>query len=189
MNLINVDERSILNIVKKICIENINTNDIVVDMTIGNGHDTLFLAKLVENGYVFGFDIQSSAINTTDILLKQNNINNYQLFLESHENIDNTLKDYNKKISLILFNLGYLPGGNKFIMTNHESTLNAIINGLKMLKEHGIMLIVFYPHEEGVKEANYVKDYLKTNNIDYNDYHNTNNTYAPYLVTIKKENI
>lgn len=186
MNLINVDERSILNVVKKICTKNILDKDFVIDMTIGNGYDTLFLAKLVPNGYVFGFDIQNTAINNTDNLLKQNNISNYQLFLENHENIDITLKNYKKKISLILFNLGYLPGGNKDIMTNYKSTLQAVIKGLDMLTKTGIMLIVFYPHEEGIKEANYVKEYLNTNNIDYNEYHNTSNTYAPYLVEINK---
>lgn len=36
--------------------------DIVVDATMGNGHDTQFLAELVgENGHVYAFDIQESA--------------------------------------------------------------------------------------------------------------------------------
>lgn len=59
--------RSILNMVKKICNENINKNDIVVDMTIGNGHDTLFLAGISKK--VFGFDIQSIAVENTIKLL------------------------------------------------------------------------------------------------------------------------
>ena len=55
--------RSILNMVKKICNENITKNDYVVDMTIGNGNDTLFLANISKK--VFGFDIQDIAIKNT----------------------------------------------------------------------------------------------------------------------------
>lgn len=182
-----VNERSILNTVKKLCIRNIKESDIVVDMTVGNGNDTLFLANLIPNGYVFGFDIQEDAINKTLNLLKENNITNYKLFQESHENIDITLKDYKNNISLILFNLGYLPGGNKNIMTNHESTLNAVKKSLNMLKDDGTILIVFYPHKEGLKEALSVRKYLDTSNISYTQYYNTTNTYAPYLVEIKKK--
>ena len=45
--------------------EKVNTNDICVDMTIGNGNDTLYLSKTVESGKVFGFDIQDKAIKNT----------------------------------------------------------------------------------------------------------------------------
>ena len=41
----------------------VTSGDIVVDATLGNGHDTLFLAKLVgESGRVYGFDVQEHAI-------------------------------------------------------------------------------------------------------------------------------
>ena len=55
--------RSILNMVKKICNENVNKSDIVVDMTVGNGNDTLFLSGISK--MVYGFDIQDEAINNT----------------------------------------------------------------------------------------------------------------------------
>lgn len=42
------------------------TGDYVVDATMGNGHDTLFLAQLVgENGKVDAFDIQEAALLAT----------------------------------------------------------------------------------------------------------------------------
>ena len=63
--------RSILNMVKKICSENITKNDFVVDMTVGNGNDTLFLSNISKK--VFGFDIQGVAIENTKTLLKENN--------------------------------------------------------------------------------------------------------------------
>ena len=44
-----------------------------MDATVGNGHDTVFLARLVgETGKVIGFDIQEQAIkNTTERLEKR----------------------------------------------------------------------------------------------------------------------
>ena len=87
---------------------------------------------------------------------------------------------------MILFNLGYLPCGDKSITTNHESTLKAVINSLDMLDNNGLILIVFYPHPEGKFEAQVVLDYLKQNNIGYKIYKNTPNEDAPYLVVINR---
>ena len=178
--------RSILNKVRQICENNLKNNDLAVDMTIGNGNDTLFLSKLVNKGFVFGFDIQQKAIDNTNKLLKENNINNYKLFNSSHDNIDIILKDYIGKISLILFNLGYLPNGDKTITTNHKTTLNAIKKALKMLNKKGIILIVIYSHKEVKKEEKAIKNYLIKNSIIYNEYHNTINKNSPYLIEIRK---
>lgn len=176
--------RSILNMVKKICIEHVTKDDLVIDMTVGNGHDTLFLAGISKK--VFGFDIQSIAIENTKKLLNDNNVYNYELFNVSHDKVSKVLNEYKHNIKLILFNLGYLPCGDKSITTNHESTLKAVINGLDMLDNNGLILIVFYPHLEGKLEAKVVLDYLNQNNINYKIYKNTPNNDAPYLVVINK---
>lgn len=174
--------RSILNMVKKICLENISCYDYVIDMTVGNGFDTLFLANISKK--VFGFDIQSKAINITRNLLNKENITNYELINTSHEFVDTVLNKYLHKIKLILFNLGYLPGGDKSITTKSDTTLKALINARNMLTKDGLILIVFYPHEEGKKESKVVLDYLDKFNIKYNVYKNTPNENAPYLVVI-----
>lgn len=176
--------RSILNMVKKICSENITKNDYVVDMTVGNGNDTLFLANISKK--VFGFDIQGVAIENTKKLLRENNVYNYELFNISHEKINDVLKEYENNIKLILFNLGYLPCGDKSITTNHETTLNAVKNSLSMLCDNGLILIVFYPHPEGKLEAQVVLEYLNKNKLEYKIYKNTPNMDAPYLVVINK---
>ena len=176
--------RSILNKVNQIIENNIKPNDIVIDMTCGNGNDTLFLSKIVNKGFVYGFDIQDNAINNTKKLLEENNITNYKLFKSSHDNVDKYLSDYIGKISLILFNLGYLPNGDKNITTKSSTTLKALKKAIKMLNLKGIILIVIYPHEEGKKEEKVIKNYL--NDIKYNEYHNTDNKNAPYLIEIKE---
>ena len=153
-------------------------------MTVGNGNDTLFLANISKK--VFGFDIQDIAIKNTTKLLEENNVDNYELFNISHDKIDIVLNKYKNNIKLILFNLGYLPCGDKFITTNHETTLNAIKSSLDMLKNDSLILVVFYPHPEGKLEAKVVLDYLNNYNLNYTIYKNTPNEDAPYLVVISK---
>lgn len=174
--------KSILNRVNLICNEFIKKGDIVVDATCGNGNDTLMLSKLAKK--VFSFDVQKKAIENTKKLLDKNAVDNVTLINDSHENIDIVLKKYKNKISLALFNLGYLPGGDKSITTNHISTLNAIKKGIKMLNKKGIILVTCYPHEEGKKESIEIINYLNKNNIKYLTYHNTTNKNAPYLIEI-----
>lgn len=177
--------KSILNKQKQILENNLKPNDIVVDATIGNGNDTLFLANIITKGHIFGFDIQDEAITNTTKLLKENNINNYTLYKENHENIYKILKDYQNKISCVIYNLGYLPNGDKNITTKKESTIKSINEALKLLNNKGFILIVVYPHEEGIKEAKAIKK-LNIPNYIINEYHNTDNINAPYLIEIKK---
>lgn len=172
---------TILNRAKQLIMNNTKDNDLVIDATIGNGNDTLFLSNIVTRGHVFGFDIQDVAINKTNELLKDKN--NYTLFKESHENMDIILNDYINKISTIIFNLGYLPNGNKDIKTNYKSTIKAIHAAYKLLNNKGLIIVVVYPgHKEGLEES------LKIKELDYNMnyYYNTDNPEAPYLITIKK---
>jgi len=181
-------QRSILNRTHQIMETVLRQKDIVVDATIGNGHDTLFLAKKVTNGIVFGFDIQKEAIKQTEMLLKDHLITNYQLFHHGHEEMLKILQQYRKKISLITFNLGYLPGGKKEITTKKETTVKALEDSLSLLNEKGILLITIYPgHKEGKKEQQAIKEWLKSKkNYDVKTYHNTKNPLAPYLITLSK---
>lgn len=175
--------KSILNRVNLICNKLIKKGDIVVDATCGNGNDTLMLSLLSKK--VYAFDIQKKAIEKTKNLLKKNNVNNVFLINDSNELIDEYLNDYKGKISLVIYNLGYLPGGNKTITTNHKTTLKSVKKALDMLNNKGVILIVFYPHEEGKKEQETVLDYLDKHNINYVKYTNTNNVNAPFLIKIK----
>lgn len=180
---------SILNYVRKIISENVKYNDIVVDTTIGNGHDTLFLGKIVTKGKIFGFDIQNKAIQNTTKLLKENQINNFTLFQENHRNIGNVLITYKGKISLVLFNLGFLPGFNKKITTSYQSTISAIQGALTLLNQKGIILVVVYPgHKEGLQESVEIKNFLKERHLSYQEFYNTTNKKAPYLIQIKRIN-
>ena len=179
---------SILNKAKQLMSHNLNINDIAIDATIGNGNDTLFISELTPKGQVIGLDIQTDAINKTKALLDLHQRNNYVLFNENHANIKELLSNYIHKVSLIVFNLGYLPNGDKNITTKYQTTIMSIENSLELLNNKGIILITVYPgHKEGNLESNKIKNYLDTlANYQINYYHNTDNEEAPYLIEIKK---
>ncbi len=126
--------------------------DIVIDATVGNGCDTITLLNLIDpGGKLYGFDIQEKAINVTKRKINQMFPHaNYQLIHDSHENLH---KHINEKVDLIIFNLGFLPGGDKTITTQSTSTITAVNAGLSLLKNKGSMIIAIYPgHEEGFIE-------------------------------------
>ena len=177
---------SILNKSRSLMESNLKNNDIVIDATTGNGKDSCFLLDIIKNGYLFGFDIQKDAIDNTDTLLSEK-YTNYKLYNESHESIDKILKNYTGKISLIVFNLGYLPKGDKDVTTKSNTTIKAIKNGFKLLNKKGHIVITIYPgHPEGLKESKLIKKTFDNENYIYNEYHNTDNKTAPYVVDIKK---
>jgi hypothetical protein len=52
----------------------------------------------------------------------------------------------------------------------------------------GMILVVIYPgHESGKLESIKIHEYLENNNINFIEYHNTDNEIAPYLIEIKKK--
>lgn len=154
--------KKIVDVSHDILKDKINEGDWVVDATCGNGLDTLFLAEQVgDTGKVFAFDIQKQAIDNTFTLLSINNkIGNVELILDSHADIN---KYINKKIAGGIFNLGYLPMGNKEIITKEESTIKALSEMLKILNDDGIIVIVsYYGHAGGENEFIALKAYLKS---------------------------
>lgn len=129
--------------------------DIVVDATMGNGHDTQFLAELVgENGHVYAFDIQESAVANTKERLGDMYQARTTLFHKSHDKIAESLPpETHGKVAAAVFNLGYLPGGDKSITTNGSSTIKAIEQLLSIMKDEGlIVLVVYHGHPEGKAE-------------------------------------
>ena len=94
-------------------------SSIVIDATCGNGNDTLYLAEKVTNGFVYGFDIQKEAIDNTQ--LKVSDFNNVSLIQDSHENVkQHVLERHLNLIDCAIFNLGYLPKGDKSIVSKAD---------------------------------------------------------------------
>lgn len=138
----------------------VKNGDIVIDATIGNGKDTVLLARLVgDNGKVYGFDIQKIAIDLTQNALQENNLLRRVILInDSHENIDNYIS---KKVDLVVFNLGYLPKGNHNIVTKSTTTIIALSKSIDLLNNKGLILITTYPgHAEGKKENEEIAIFL-----------------------------
>lgn len=135
------------------CIERVvKSGDIAIDATMGNGHDTEKLARLVgENGHVYAFDVQEQAVNNTRTrLLEAGLAERATLHLASHDQIAELVLE---PVRLVMFNLGWLPGGDKRITTRLESTLKAVNAALSLLLPMGVLCMCVYPgHEEGVRE-------------------------------------
>ncbi len=120
---------------------------ISLDATMGNGHDTLFLAR--HSAKVYAFDIQASAVHSTrERLQKTEYINRCTLFHAGHETITSRLPE-TEKLDAIMFNLGYLPYADKTIITQISSTLTALNAALHHLSENGIISIIAYPGHQG----------------------------------------
>ena len=137
--------------------------DLAIDATAGNGHDTLFLCERVgPQGKVIAFDIQEDALASTRTRLTESGVEpaRCELIRADHE----TMADYGKAgtITAITFNLGYLPGGDKTVITRTTTTLAALENALRLLKPGGVLTIVCYPgHEGGGEEAEAVSEWAK----------------------------
>lgn len=130
-----------------------------VDFTMGNGHDTLWLSRAVgSGGHVYSFDIQPRALESTRALLADEGAENCTLILDSHSNVK---KYVPAPICVGLFNLGFLPGGDKSITTLVETTLPAIRDGIDLLGDDGALLVAVYPgHAEGTREGEAIAQML-----------------------------
>ncbi len=182
--------KTIFNKTHQIIDHQVKRKDLVVDATIGNGYDSLYLLDKIPEGTLFGFDIQKQALTNTTSLLKKNKKKNFQLFLKNHNEMFSTLESYKEKISLVIFNLGYLPNGNKEITTTPKTTIEAMDQAYQLLNKKGIILLTIYPgHKEGKKEELTILNKLEhAYKGKYKIYHNTNNPDAPYLIEIRKNN-
>jgi hypothetical protein len=131
---------------------------VVVDATAGNGHDTLFLTRQVlPGGHVYACDLQESAIVSTRARLLSHEVSeqDFTLIQSSHHELEQHLPAALRgHIQSFMFNLGYLPGGEKALITCTESTLQALAFAFEWLAESGVLSIVAYPgHEGGHQEA------------------------------------
>ncbi len=126
--------------------------DLAVDATCGNGHDTLLLAELVGNtGRVWAFDIQEEAVKRTAARLAEAGLTDrVELLHRGHESMADHVRG---ELGAVVFNLGYLPGGDQSVVTRPETTLAAFEQALKRLRPGGILAVSVYPgHDGGASE-------------------------------------
>lgn len=130
----------------------VSPGDAVIDATMGNGHDTLFLCRLVgDAGRVYAFDVQAQAVENTRARLTENGVSDRaRLFCLGHERMADKVRE---PVAAAVFNLGWLPGGDHSVTTHWETTKAAVEAALSLLRPGGVLVICAYPgHAEGDRE-------------------------------------
>ncbi|MEO2078481.1 MAG: class I SAM-dependent methyltransferase [Bacillus sp. (in: firmicutes)] len=172
----------------------VKPGDIVVDATLGNGHDTVFLADLVgESGTVYGFDVQEEAIAASKERVHQHGLSDrVKMIHEGHEKLSKFIPpNHHGKVTGAIFNLGYLPGSDKSVVTRPETTISAIEQLLDIMTPEGIIvLVIYHGHMEGAVERDSLLHYChqldqkKAHVLQYQFINQQNN--PPFIVAIEK---
>jgi hypothetical protein len=156
---------SLLNTAHELVREVLRPGGIAIDATVGNGHDTAFLVEQAgPSGKVFGFDVQQAAIESTrKKIASRPEAECLTLIPASHADMaDKIPSQYHGNIRAIMFNLGYLPGGDKSIITRTDSTLTALTAAARILSADGIITLLAYPgHLGGDEETDQVKNWCE----------------------------
>jgi len=170
-----------------LCAEVLSPGDMAVDLTLGNGNDCLHLARCVgagTKGAVLGFDIQHAALKRSASLLATHDFptcihtdatrdsfivhteayagttTGVHLFHSGHQDLQRHLQ---RAPTVILGNLGYLPGGDHSISTTASTTLSAVKQGLAALAPKGRLILIVYPgHATGKHEAKNLSEFFTT---------------------------
>ena len=170
----------------------VKPGDIAIDCTMGNGHDTVFLANLTgPNGHVYSFDIQQSAlINTEERLLSNGLRKQVTLIHAGHERLHEYVRP-DKPVTGAIFNLGYLPGGDKEIITTAPTTIQAITQLLEIMEPEGIIvLVIYHGHPGGDIERDELIKYVTelpqdtAHVLQYRFMNQQNN--PPFIIAIEK---
>ena len=138
----------------------VSRGDHVVDATCGNGHDTLLLAELAgADGRVWAFDIQQQAVDATAARLAE--AGGFVSVMLVHGGHETLAEQCTGPVKAVVFNLGYLPGGDRTVVTRPESTLAGLEQSLQILEPGGVVIITLYPgHEGGQQERSLLETRL-----------------------------
>lgn len=123
----------------------------VIDATAGNGHDTCFLARRVgQDGSVFAFDVQADAVQRTTDRLAREGLSPATVVQRDHAEMKQVIpNELRGQIAAVMFNLGYLPGGDRSIITAAHSSLIAIQTSLSLIRSGGVVTVLAYPGHSG----------------------------------------
>ena len=147
----------------------VGKGDTVVDATCGSGQDTVVLSRAVgDEGRVYAFDIQKKALLLTEGRLHSHGCRNVQLLMKSFASMGEHIPE--GSAAAVVFNLGYLPGGDHGITTAADETLRGLECALRVIRTGGIVTVVLYDgHEAGAEEKQRVLEWAE--GLDSKKYH------------------
>ena len=177
---------------REVILRAVEPGDTVVDATMGNGHDTQMLCETVgPEGRVWAFDVQAKAVEETRNRLRAQGLDGRaELILSGHEHMAEYVKG---PVKAVMFNLGWLPGGDHAVTTRWETTRTAVESALDLLAPMGVLVICAYPgHAEGEREKQELTAFLGgLDNRRYNVLHQrflNAGPGAPECFVIQKQN-
>ncbi len=143
---------------------------LLVDATAGNGHDSLFLLGAApRNALLLAMDLQAQAVAATGDLLAAHGFAHAARVLHTgHQHLADVLaglapEDRQRPLMCVVFNLGWLPGGNKGLVTTPATSLTALEAALEALAPGGcISLHCYTGHEGGAEEATALEARLRS---------------------------
>ncbi|MUT67524.1 class I SAM-dependent methyltransferase [Paenibacillus sp. NEAU-GSW1] len=187
---------SVLGMAHKWIAERTHPGDIVIDATAGTGVDALALATLVgPKGTLYAFDIQQDALDRTRTRLAaldaDGRLPALRLLLRSHAEMAAAVApEAAGNVAAVMFNLGYLPGGDETVITEPATTIAALNAALSLLRPGGIVTCVLYPgHPGGEIEAAAVEAWasqLPGAAAAAMLYRQPQRQTAPYLIAVEK---
>jgi len=140
--------------------EALGDGDLAVDLTAGNGHDTLFLwQQVAPSGEVVAFDLQEEALVSCQRRLTEAAVplsptpaaGSVSLVAESHENLEGYLT---RPPRAVIANLGYLPGSHSSLATEASTSVAALTSALDLLAGGGRLAVTVYSlHPGAAQEA------------------------------------
>ena len=147
----------------------IRKGDTVIDATCGAGQDTVALSRAVgSEGKVYAFDIQKKALLLTEARLRTHGFANVHLVMQSFASMGEHIPE--NSAAAVVFNLGYLPGGDHSITTTADTTLEGLECAISTIYPGGIVTVVMYDgHEEGAEEKKRVLEWAEA--LDPGRYH------------------
>jgi hypothetical protein len=135
----------------------IRPGDCVIDATLGKGRDALKLARLClgdEAGCLIGLDIQAQAVESSRTLLAahlpEQWMRRVKLIEGDHAVFPADLQP--ESVRLIVYNLGYLPGGDESLITTCQGTLQSLRAALELLQPGGAISCTCYSGHPGGDE-------------------------------------
>lgn len=123
--------------------QHVRAGAFAIDATAGNGHDTELLCRLVgAQGRVLALDIQPAAVQATNNRLAHCGLTQGHVICCNHANLAQLASP--GSVDAIVFNLGYLPGGDHELFTTPASSLPALNAALDALRVGGVLTVCAY---------------------------------------------
>lgn len=168
-----------------------------IDATCGRGGDLLILASHLlfspkKLNRIFTYDIQKSALLSAYRRISDSLGNEIAKQIVWNQMCHSTLGEVegSSSISLIVYNLGYLPKGDKKITSRCETTILSLARATQRLNIGGLITAMCYPgHFEGAKEADAILRFaskLRYSNWQVTIYRRRSMPAAPFLVCFEK---